>query len=190
MAPSRYAVPTCRAQKEAYLEMARSSEVVRLSGRGRWSGSVQRGVRLRVGRGPLVNSMQEALAEQGAGAAEDMRRDHGILRVQLPDEGHCVRDFFRAAEGTPQRGPDTEVFFGDAVNDSVSPSLELFASTAWGSDVASLRDVDCRPACVREAPVTNATGGDEVWWRWWWRCSRGSSVVCSGRGGNRVKVAW
>ena len=137
-----------------------------------------------------MNSMQEALAEQGAGTAEDMRRDHGILWVQFPDERHSVRDFFRAAEGPPQRSPDPEVFFRDAMNDSVPPSLKLFAGAAWGLDVAGLRDVDAGSSCVPVASVANVAGGDEVRWRWWWRRGGGSGIVCRGGGGGRVKVAW
>ena len=70
-----------------------------------------------------------------------------------------------------------EVFFWDAINDSVPPSLELFAGTSWSVDVAGLSDVDAGPSCVPVAPVADVAGRDEVWWRWRWRRSGGSGVV-------------
>ena len=72
-----------------------------------------------------------------------------------------------------------EVFFWDAINDSVPPSLELFAGTSWSVDVARLRNVDAGSSCVPVAPVANVASGDEVWWWWRWRRSGGGGVVRS-----------
>ena len=116
---------------------------------------------------PLLDGVQEARAEQGTGVTEEVCRDNGVLRMQLPDVRRGIEDLLGAAEGATERSSATKVFLWDAMNDCVPPSLPLLASTARGLNVASLRDVNRRPARVWKATVSNESGRDEVrWWRW------------------------
>ena len=73
--------------------------------------------------GPLVYRVKEVWAKKWAGTAEQLRRNHCILRVHLPQERNSVRDLVRASKGSVEGSPDPEGLLWDAVDDRVAPLL-------------------------------------------------------------------
>ena len=140
---------------------------------------------------PLLDGAQEARAKQRTGVAEEVCRDHGVLWVQLPDEGNGVKDLLRVAEEAAKGGPAPVVPLWYAVDNSVAPRLPLLPAAARSSNVPSLSDVDCRSPSLREAAVSDEAGRNEMRrWRWYRRSGVGSAVRGGGRSNRSTVVRW
>ena len=84
----------------------------------------------------MVYRVKEVWAKKWAGTAEQLRRNHCILRMHLPQERNSVGDLVRASKGSAERSPDPEGLLWDVVNDRVAPLLELLRCSAWSVYVA------------------------------------------------------
>ena len=111
--------------------------------------------------------MHEARAEQGTSFADEVRGNHRIVRVQLPEEGDRVEDLLRVVEGAVQGSVALKVLLRDAVENSVAPGLPFIPVATWRTNVSGVGDVYGRTSGCWEAAVTNETSGVEVrGWRW------------------------